>query len=178
MLNIWDIILLIPLLLGAWRGFQKGIIQEVFSALALVVAIIGGFKLTHQGVDWLSTHTNFSDSYLPFLAFTGVFILTLLIVNLAGRLLKAILNLTPLGGLDSFIGAVLGITKWLFGLSIILWLISLTDIKLPSQLTTKSLLYPYYIAFAPALIELVTAWLPNLNNLIDTVADVLSEGRR
>ncbi len=178
MLNIWDIILLIPLLLGAWRGFQKGIIQEVFSVLALVVAIIGGFKLTQLGVDWLSTHTDLSGSYLPFLAFAGIFILTLLIVNLVGRLLKAVLSLTPLGGLDSFIGAALGITKWLFGLSIVFWLISLTDIKLPSQLTAKSLLYPYYVAFAPALIELVTAWLPNLDNLIDMVADVLSEGKR
>ena len=60
-----DIVLLILLLYGGFRGFKKGLLMELIAILALVLAIIGSFKLLHSGMDFLDQHFEYLVNALP-----------------------------------------------------------------------------------------------------------------
>jgi len=45
-MNYLDIILVLPLIIGAWRGFKKGFIIELFTLLALLVGLYAGIHFS------------------------------------------------------------------------------------------------------------------------------------
>jgi len=164
-----DIILLIPLAFGFYRGYKKGFLMEVVALLSLVLGIIGGFRLMHLGMAWLEGRLGEFQSLAPFVAFIGIFILIVVLVNLLGRALKSVLDLTLLGSLDKFVGALMGLLKWAFGVSIVLWLLELADIIIPQEIRDESLLFPYLVSFAPWVVEMASVLLPFAQDLIDQI---------
>ncbi len=170
-LSIWDLILIIPLIAGAVRGFTKGLIMEVISFIAFILAIVGGFKLMDAGVGYISEHTNMSNNILPVVSFILIFILILLLVHFIGRLIKLLFHLTPLGMFDSIGGAVLGLIKWAFGVSLILWLCAILGFTLPTE--TNSWVYQNLQGFAPMVIEKSKTLFPFIQELFDSVKDRL-----
>lgn len=169
-----DIILLIPLAFGAYRGFRKGFVLEVIAILAFILAIIGGFKLLHLGMDFLDRYLEVNGKALPYIAFILIFILIILAVNLLGKVLKKIIDLTLLGVVDNLAGAVLSVVKWAFGLSIVLWLTTSFNIGIPEKWTEGSLLYPYILTFAPHVVGYFSAIVPFAHDLFDVIKQMLS----
>lgn len=168
-----DIILLIPLIYGAYRGFRKGFLLEVIAILAFIFAIIGGFKLLHLGMDFLNEYFNISGALLPYVAFILIFILIILLINLLGKLLKKVLDLTLLGAVDNMAGAILSVIKWAFGLSIVLWLSTTFGLYLPEEWTVGSFLYPYILPFAPEAVGFFTGVVPFAHDLFDMIKEML-----
>ncbi len=164
-----DLILLIPLLLGAYLGFKRGLLLELFGIIALVLAILGAFKLLHEGIEFLNQHIPEYSNFVPFIAFIGIFVGILIIVNLLGLLLKRLIDFTILGAFDNLSGAILGIFKWAFLISIILWLTERIHITIPDNLTENSYLYPYIIDFAPMVGQYVASVFPFAENLFESI---------
>ena len=102
---ILDIIILIPLLWAAFKGFQNGLIKEVCS----LVALCGGVYLAYHLSDWLSTKLDFTDSKLIAFAiiFIAVVILTFVVGNIAGKVVSWALP----GILDKIFGVLFGALK-------------------------------------------------------------------
>ena len=96
-----DIILIIILLFGAYRGFQKGLVVELFGLLAFILAIFVGVIMMEVGTEFLQKFINGYEKLLPYLAFLLIFILVVLTMKLLAWLLKKGLNLTPLGAVDN-----------------------------------------------------------------------------
>ena len=115
-MSILDIVLLIILALGAFSGFRKGFVMEIVSILAFILAIIGSFKLLQEGMTFMQEQFDVSGKLLPYLTFIIIFILIILVVNLLGKALKKILDMTLLGSFDNLAGAVIGLFKWASGL--------------------------------------------------------------
>lgn len=172
-MNTFDIILLIPLVYGAYRGFRKGFLLEVIAIFAFILAIIGGFKLLHLGMDLLDQYFNISGELLPYAAFIIIFILIILLVNLLGKVLKKVVDMTLLGAVDNLAGAILSVIKWAFGISIILWLTSSFGPAIPEEYTEGSMLYPYILPFAPVVVEYFSAFMPFAHDLFDTIKTML-----
>lgn len=172
-MNALDIILLIPLAYGAYRGFRKGFLLEIIAIFAFVLAIIGGFKLLHLGMDLLDQHFNISGELLPYVAFILIFILIILLVNLLGKLVKKVVDMTLLGSIDNLAGAILSVIKWAFGISIVLWLSTSFGVEIPSQYTKESWLYPYILPFAPVVVEYFSTLVPFAHDLFDTIKNML-----
>lgn len=123
-MNFVDIILLILLLVGAYHGYKKGLILELITIVAFILAIIGGFKLLHVGMDYISRVYDGLGSLLPFVAFLVIFVVIIILVNAVGGILKKIIDWTPLGFIDNLAGALIGMLKWAIGISIIFWVIT------------------------------------------------------
>ncbi|MFT4741964.1 MAG: membrane protein required for colicin V production, partial [Marivirga sp.] len=136
-----DIILLIPLVFGAYLGFKKGLLLEIVSLLAFFLAVVGAFKLVDFGQELLSPYFQNWEKALPIISFVLLFVGILLLVNLVGKIAKKILDMTLLGGLDNFAGAVLGLLKWAFGVSLVLWLATSVDMNLSNDLTDNTYVY-------------------------------------
>lgn len=168
-----DIILLIPLVFGAVMGFRKGLLLEIIGILAFVLAIIGGFKLMEIGISYLQEHIEGMDHLLPFISFLVIFLAIILLVNMIGKLMKKVVDMTLLGGVDKFAGAIVGIAKWAIGLSILLWLTTSFGIELPGQ-DEDLVLYPYLVKLGPNLIEALNVVLPFAEEMLDSIKEMVS----
>lgn len=174
-MSTFDIILIIPIVYGAYRGFKKGFLLEVIAIIAFILAVIGGFKLLHWGMDLLDQYFDISGQVLPYIAFVLIFIGIILLINLLGKALKKIIDLTLLGAVDNIAGALLSAIKWAFGLSVILWLSATFDVGIPEDWERESMLYPYLLPFAPAVVDFFSAIVPFAHDLFDTLKEMLQD---
>jgi membrane protein required for colicin V production len=165
--------LIIPLVFGAVMGHKKGLLLEIFGILAFVLAIIGGFKLMELGMTYLSEYFDGIDNLLPFISFLVIFIAIILLVNLFGKLVKKMVDMTLLGGVDKFAGAIVGIVKWAIGLSIILWLTNNFGIELPGQ-DEELVLYPFLAELGPSLITALDVVLPFAEEMLESIKELIS----
>lgn len=168
-----DIILIIPLIFGAVMGFRKGLLLEIVGILAFVLGIIGGFKLMELGMTYLDGYFEDFDHLLPFISFLIIFLGILLLVNLLGKAVKKVMDMTLLGGVDKFAGAVVGVAKWAIGLSIVLWLTTEFGIELPGE-NQDLVLYPYLRELGPNLIKSMSVVLPFAEEMIDSIRELIS----
>src|SRR5687768_1427947 len=129
--------------------------MELFSFAAIVLGVLGGFKLMGYAIVWLAGELDINETILPYVAFAVVFIAILIAVKLLGRLIKMSIDKTFLGTVDQAAGAGLGLIKAIFMLSVSLWILDALDFDLPEKWTTNSWLLPRVESFAPG----VTMWL-------------------
>lgn len=162
-----DIILLIPLFFGAYLGFKKGLLLEIVSLVALILAIIGAFKLLDFGMEVLQPYFQNWEQALPIISFILLFIAILLVVNLIGKIVKKILDMTLLGGLDNFAGAVIGLLKWAFGVSLVLWMGESIEISVSTEMAEGTYIYPIVASIAPFVVDLISAYMPFIQDVFD-----------
>ena len=169
-----DLIIVVPLALGAIGGFRKGFILEVITLLALILAVIGAFHFLHWGMSVLTENFQLSGRFLPFLAFVLIFVGIIAIVNMIGQAFKKIIQMAFLGGIDKIAGAVLGALKLVFLFSILIWVFQVFGIEIPQHLQDDSLLYTYVVALAPVTVELFSFIIPATSNLMDNISDLMN----
>lgn len=158
-----DILILVLLALGAFRGFRKGFLLEIVGILALLLGIFGAMKLLQEGMEFLSKHFEISSQILPYVAFLALFIIIMLGVSLIGSLFKRMIDLTPLGTLDNFAGAIVGVLKWALGISFLLWATVAFGFDFFEE-EEQSRLYNYIAQIAPWVVEKVQSFAPSFDN--------------
>lgn len=151
-MKIIDIILIVILLFGAYRGFKTGLLLELIQFASFFIAIIAAFKLKDWGATFVERYVS-QEGLAQLIALVAIFAVVVLALNLIGHLLKKLLNLTLLGSLDDLAGAFVGVLKWALTISIFIWLFTFFEIKMNAEFTEGSLLYPYVAAIAPYLFD-------------------------
>ncbi len=167
-----DIIIIVFLILGAYSGFKKGLILELIAIAAFILAILGGFKLLHFGMEYISKMYDGFGNLLPFVAFIVLFVLILIVVNMIGKILKKLIDWTPLGILDNFAGAILGAAKFALAISILLWVMSSLDINMPNYITKNSKILPLVSDFASQVGNFISAIFPSFDSFIKTLEEL------
>lgn len=167
-----DIIIIVFLILGAYSGFKKGLILELIAIAAFILAILGGFKLLHFGMEYISKMYDGFGNLLPFVAFIVLFVLILIAVNMIGKILKKLIDWTPLGILDNFAGAILGAAKFALAISILLWVMSSLDINMPNYITKNSKVLPLVSDFASQVGNFISAIFPSFDSFIKTLEEL------
>lgn len=150
-----DIVLAALILLGAFFGYREGFLMELFSFAAILLGVLGAFKLMGYAMILLADEFNINETILPYVAFALVFIAILIAVRLLGKIIKVSIDKTFLGQVDQAAGAGLGLLKAAFLLSVSLWILDALDLDLPDKWTSGSWLLPRIESFAPQ----VTLWL-------------------
>jgi membrane protein required for colicin V production len=154
-LSTVDIILIIIILIGAYSGYKEGFIMELISFVAIVLGVLGGFKLMGYAMVWLSDKFNVDKTVLPYIAFGIVFLLIVVTVSLTGRLIKASIDKNFLGRVDQASGALLGLLKVAFMVSVVIWIADSLKVGSLERWTENSWVYPKVATFAP----MVTNWI-------------------
>jgi len=148
-----DIILLIPLAWGAFKGFRNGFIIELSTLAALILGIWGAIHFSDWVADYLLQHFEIEREYLPMIAFAITFLGIVILLNLLGRLLTTLLKAVALNGINRLVGAIFGLLKWSFIFSIVLFLwrpVQEGTFKWPTaQDRDKSILYEPISSLAP-----------------------------
>lgn len=162
-----DIILIVVLALGAYIGYRKGLLMEIISMMAFLIGIIAGIKFLGLGMAFLSKYMGDLGPVMPFITFMVLFVLVVLAVNLLGKVLKKVIDLTFFGTFDNIIGAAIGIFKFALGASIILWVADKLNLEIPSQWTEGAVLLPYIKGMAPAIGNWLMALFPSFKDLLN-----------
>ncbi|MDG1331628.1 MAG: CvpA family protein [Crocinitomicaceae bacterium] len=121
-MNVLDILILIPVAFGIWRGFKKGFIIELFTFLALFIGLYGGIHLSDGVSSFLRDTFSITSEYLPTIAFTITFLLIGAMVYFAGVAIEKAVKAVSLSLPNRLLGAVLGAFKMILfvGTAIIL----------------------------------------------------------
>ncbi len=155
-----DIAIAILLSLGAFFGFKRGFLAELFFLSALILGVLIGFKFTGLGVVYLHKQFNADTAFLPYLSFFIIFILVVILVIFIGNRIKHLLDDTFLGKVDSIAGALLGMMKYAFCASVIFWLAEKINYTLPESWVQGSWLYPKTLLFANSVSEMFGGFVP------------------
>jgi membrane protein required for colicin V production len=124
-MEILDIILILPLLYGAWQGFKKGFIMELFTVLALVVGLYAAFNFSDKFSKYMDVG-EIDHSYLPAASFLVLFLLVGAMVFFGGKALEQVVKIAQLSPLNKASGAAIGLIKTLYiSACILVFLVSL-----------------------------------------------------
>ncbi len=176
-MNTLDIILLIPIIIGAYGGFKKGFIVGVLSLLALVLGVFGGFYFLNWGISILVTDFGLTGKMLPILAFVIIFIGIIISINFIGKLLKKFIQMILLGGIDKMAGALMGAIMWSFMISSLIWVAGVFKISFPADWEQGSLFLGYVKPMAPALASMLDGVIPAVSDLFDGLGELIDSTR-
>lgn len=152
-MNILDIIILILLAWGAFRGFTQGFILQVVTFIALIIGVWASIAFSDNMSEFLTKNMDITGKYLPVLSFVLIFVLVVVVAHLIGMLLTRFIELTSLGWLNRLGGVAFGVLKMAFIASVLLTIQNRMKEKIhiisEKQIQT-SLLYKPVSSLAPA----------------------------
>lgn len=165
-MEVVDIVLLIILGFGTYKGFSTGLLMQLLGIIAFFVAIIGGFHLMQWGADFLGQYMNGYREILPFLSFVIIFILIMVLINMVGKGLKSVLDMTLLGSFDNLAGAMVGLLKWAFVLSIVIWIVGSFGLVAIEDYSERTTIFPLVATLAPLVLDSIGLLIPQLQEII------------
>ncbi len=154
LMNTIDIIFGIILILGAIKGFKKGLFVELASLIGLIAGVYGAIHFSYFVGDWLVEKTSWGEQTIKLTAFAITFIIIVLVVSLAGKLLTKVADFAMLGIINKLAGTVFSILKYAFLLSVVLMFVDAAGRYISiigEDNKEESILYPYVQPFAPYL---------------------------
>ena len=172
-MNILDIIILALLGLGAYSGYKQGLFIGILSIVAFFIAIVLAFRFMHWGAEILAEKVESLTFALPFVSFIIIFFAVTITIRILAYLVKQALHFTILGTLDSFGGAVLGLAKWGIMMSLLFWVGSSFEYKLPDHVVKDSVIYPVVKPIAPALVSILDAYTPVVDQSIAAIKELV-----
>lgn len=163
-MSIIDVIIILPIIWGIYKGFTKGLIKEVATLLALVIGVYGAMSLYGYTSGLIETQIQTSQKYLPIIAFALTFIAIVIGIHLLAKLLDKLVKAVALGIPNRIAGAVFGGIKFFLIIAAILVIIDKIDYEtqfLEKETKDKSVLYQ------PSL-DLLYSISPAINNIKET----------
>tara|TARA_R110002072_G_scaffold232309_3_gene389738 strand:- start:9448 stop:9996 length:549 start_codon:yes stop_codon:yes gene_type:complete len=124
-----DVAFAIAILYGAWKGFKKGFIIELFTFLALFLGLYAGIHFSDFVAKILTDSFGMTSEYVPTISFTVIFLLVGAMVYFAGIAIEKVIKVVQLSLLNKALGVLLGILKMIFLLGVITLLIESYDEK-------------------------------------------------
>lgn len=177
-MNSLDLFILIPILWGAHKGYQSGLLMNTLSFISFVVAIILGFKFWVVALKILKPFFgDMSESVMPYVAFVATFALFFFLANRFARYLKQTIDTTLLGSFDNLLGACLGGLKFAFIVSLFLMIFHKIANETTSnkELLQGSLLYPVVEPLAPYAVKNISSIVAFGEDIIKEAKDIINE---
>ena len=119
-----DIIIILLLAYGGISGYMRGLVKQLGSIIALIIAIpvciyYGDFATNYlisvvpSATEWVAP-----DYTTKIVAYSALFILVVLVISIISSFFKSIINTIHLGVFDSILGSIFKIFKLFLILSI------------------------------------------------------------
>ena len=121
-MNWIDIIVLIPLIWYAYKGFRNGFLMEIISLAALFLGLFVSYKFSDLIALWLTGNTLAKP-----VSFSLCFVITLILVRLLGRVLKKMLKPVLSEFLDKTLGVLFGALKVILAFGVLFYFIDTID---------------------------------------------------
>ena len=143
-LSTLDVILIIPLAWGAYKGFKRGLIIEVASLLALILGVYGALNFSEFTAKYLNSHFTVDPYWMGIISFTLTFLAIAIAIHLIAKIVDKTLKFAALGILVRLSGMLFGIMKFAIFLAVMLFIIEEFNLKfnfLDSSWNKDSIIY-------------------------------------
>ncbi|PCJ95543.1 MAG: colicin V production protein [Flavobacteriaceae bacterium] len=110
-MSFLDIVLGLLLIWGLYKGFKNGLLIEIASIIALIAGIYGAIHFSYIAGNYLSINMEWNERYINITSFIITFIIIVLAVHFAGKLLTKVANIVLLGTINKIAGAIFGALK-------------------------------------------------------------------
>lgn len=170
-MSTFDIVILVVLGFGAIKGYMRGFIVELFSFIAFIVGLLLALELTIPVTNNLFGESGYFE-VIAIVVFIALFILLSLAIKMGAKAIKKALDMTIFGTLDNAFGAIAGILKWAFILSIIFWVFESVGFDLVERNADNTLLFPYIVGIGPSVFEWLSYIIPFIQDLIDSMEKI------
>ncbi|HRP89417.1 MAG TPA: CvpA family protein [Edaphocola sp.] len=142
-----DIVFLIVLIWYGLKGYRKGLVHVIFSAVAIIIATLGALKLSGKISKYFFNDGNTISSWTPMLSFLVTFLAILFTIFLISKTIDSTLKKVKLGGLNRIAGMALYGIMVAFFFSTILWLGDKVNLIKP-ETKASSVTYPFIAPIA------------------------------
>jgi len=109
--NLLDIILGLLLAYGLYKGLKNGFFVEIASLAAIIIGLYGAIQFSYLTGNYLSKNMDWDENYIKLAAFIITFVVIVLLVNMAGKILTKIANFAMLGLVNKLAGGLFGVLK-------------------------------------------------------------------
>lgn len=143
-MNFLDIIILVPILYAAYKGFKHGFIIELFTLLAILVGIYVGIHFSDAVAAWMKKTFNWNSPYLPVISFTVTFLGVGAMIYFGGKVAEKMIKVVHLSPINKALGIVFATLKAVYIFSVVLVILESYDEKgafIPEKAKSESLLY-------------------------------------
>ena len=106
-MNVIDVILLLPLLYGAFKGFSKGFIFEVATLAGMVLGVFIAIRYSAYTENFLHDFLNITSKYLSYIALAVTFLVVVMLICVLGKVLTKIVDMVSLGLINKLLGTFL-----------------------------------------------------------------------
>lgn len=149
-----NIILIIPLAWGFYKGLRKGLIVELASILAIILGVFACSKFSDMVADFLGEHihSHISSLYLSICAVILVFIGVVILVFFIAKRIQKLAEALFLGIANRIFGALFGLFKWALLVSFVLYFFDILNQKagiVSASTLERSIVYEHLIKLAP-----------------------------
>jgi len=165
-----DIVFAVALIIAVVKGAMRGIVMALFSFAGWFIGLAAALKLSAIVAVYMQDHTNINAQWLPLISFILVFVVVLLLVQLAGKAIENAFDFTLLGWVNRLGGALLYTGMYMLLGSILLFYADKMHLISPETLS-NSRAYALTAGIAPALIEGLGAIIPAFKNTFQELQD-------
>ena len=172
-MNITDILILAGILVFVLLGLRDGLLKKIFGILGVLGGLILATKFMSNVADFIEPWFNFGQEALLILAFSGIYLAVVIVVNLFYRWFGESESDT-LKVWSRLSGGLLGALQGAVAVSLLLLMMNLFD--LPSESAKKeSALYDDVYQVAPKIFDYSTRWMPSSKKFFDELKNVLEK---
>jgi membrane protein required for colicin V production len=165
-----DIIALILFVWGSFKGLRNGFVVGIFSFLAFIIGLAAAIKLSAVAAVYIGNSTNIGERWLPFIAFSIVFIIVVFLVRLGAKAIEGLLRVAMLGWLNKIGGIVLYVLLYFFIFSVLLFYAEQLHL-IKKETLSSSVIYRYIQPLAPRIINALGYILPFFKNMFAELQD-------
>jgi len=171
-----DLIIIVPLAWGMFRGFRRGLIIEICTLMALILGIYGAATFGDMGSDYLVKEFNTEPGLSLVLAFAILFIAIVAVVTLFGKVLERVVKMVALGLVNKLFGMLFGFAKFLLIVSALVFIwngFPLTANVIPDEWKQGSYLFEPVSEIAPAVYPVLKEqdWTDKLEQQLEDLKD-------
>jgi membrane protein required for colicin V production len=162
-MSVIDILLIVPLGYGAWKGYSNGLVKEVAQLAGLVLAAFLAFHNMDSMAAWITAKSGISGTAALVAGFIIIFGLVMFVVSGLVYGLNILLKITLLSIPNRIMGLFFGVLK--AGVSVSLMLILLSTLGMVTDdMLNKSHLAPFVKPLAPATYNVISVVVPGAAN--------------
>ncbi|MBX7095842.1 MAG: CvpA family protein [Flavobacteriales bacterium] len=111
-MHIIDVILLIPILIGAWLGFRNGFILSLTTLIAFALATYAGIWFSDLVSGFIISISKSNSEYIPLISFSVCFIAICALVFFIGKWMSRLAKIVLLGSIDKLAGGFFGLAQF------------------------------------------------------------------
>jgi len=157
--NYIDLVLGGILVYGAIKGLMKGLIVEIAGLLALIVGVWGAIHFSEVVGEFLSAKFDWDEKYISLSAFIITFLGIVISISTLGKALTSVASVIALGWINKLFGAIFGLAKFAFMLSVILMILIQVNSKfdfMNKNTINESILFDDVSKIAPSILPIIS----------------------